>query len=164
MALGFSQKCKADLGGKAFRAYEITCDGSTLTIDASDLDLHMIENVWMASKNDLSSITDLHFAEIADGAGDTTQIAITGAALGDYVMIGCEADLQDQVLTAYVQSAGKVDVRLQNESGGAIDLTEIAFYIKILKRVGLTTQTGKHITFWPALADGDKFTIWAVGY
>jgi len=152
------------LGGRAFRAYEITCDASTTTIDATDLDLKEIENVWMASKNDLSAVATLDFAECSDAVGATSQVTVTGAAIGDYVMVAHEADLVDMNVTAYVQTTDKVDIRVQNESGAAVDLAAGAWYVKILKRVGIETQTGSYITFWPALADGDKFTIWALGY
>lgn len=164
MALTFVQKCKAPLGGRAFRAYEIISDGETCTIDASDLDLTEIENVWLACKNDLSTVATVDFAEIADAAFETTNITVTDAALGDYVMVACEVDLADLTLTGFVQAAGKVDLLLTNESGGAVNIAEKEFYIKILKRVGFSTQTGPYLIFWPPLTSGDKFTIWVIGY
>jgi len=164
MALTFVQKCKAPLGGRAFRAYEITSDGSTVTIDASDLDLAEIENVWLACKNDLSAVATLDFAELADGAGATSQITVTVAALGDYVMVASEIDVTDMLLTAYVQAANTIDLRLQNESGGTLNLDAKAFYVKVLKRIGFSTQTGSYLIFWPPLTSGDKFTIWVIGY
>lgn len=59
---------------------------------------------------------------LADGAGETKSVTVTGAALGDFVLIAPPYDLQDMLLTAYVQATNTVEVRLQNESGGAINL------------------------------------------
>ena len=165
MALVFTQKCKAPFGGRAFRAYEITSDGATTTINASDLDLNYIENVWLASKNDLSATAELDPADLADGESDTTQVSVTGAVLGDFVQVVGSVDCDDCTITASVQSAGKVDILFSHEeSGGNINLGATPFHVRVLKRVGLTTQTGKYITFWPTLTDGDKFTLWCIGY
>jgi hypothetical protein len=59
---------------------------------------------------------------LADGAGTTTTVTVTGAALGDYARASFSLDLQGIVLTAWVSAADTVSVRFQNESGGALDL------------------------------------------
>ncbi len=59
---------------------------------------------------------------LADGAGETNSFTVLGAALGDIAYATAPYDLQDLILTAYVQSANTVETRLQNESTGAIDL------------------------------------------
>lgn len=62
------------------------------------------------------------FASLADGAGETGSITVTGAELGDFVLASISVDLQDMTFTAYVQAADTVEYRLQNESGGIVDL------------------------------------------
>ena len=70
----------------------------------------------------------------ADGAGETkTSITVTGAALGDAVIVAAPYDLQDMIVTAYVQAANTVEVRLQNESGGAIDLASGTWKVKVIR-------------------------------
>lgn len=59
---------------------------------------------------------------LVDGAGATTTVTVTGAALGDYAQASFSLDLQGITLSAYVSSANTVSVRFQNESGGTIDL------------------------------------------
>lgn len=59
---------------------------------------------------------------LADGAGETTSLTVTGAELGDFVMVAPPYDLQDCIAQAYVQAANTVEIRLQNESGAVRDL------------------------------------------
>jgi len=61
-------------------------------------------------------------ASLADGAGATTTITVTGAALGDFVMVSHGVDLQGITVTGYVSATDTVSVRFQNESGGTLDL------------------------------------------
>lgn len=59
---------------------------------------------------------------LADGAGETTTVSVTGAALGDYARASFSNDLQGITVTAWVSAANTVSVRFQNETGGTIDL------------------------------------------
>lgn len=59
---------------------------------------------------------------LADGAGVTTTVTVTGAALGDYAEASFSLDLQGITLTAWVSAADTVSVRFQNETTGTLDL------------------------------------------
>jgi hypothetical protein len=60
---------------------------------------------------------------LIDGAGDTTTVTVTGAALGDLVeCVSFSLNLQGITVTGYVSAADTVSVRFQNESGGTLDL------------------------------------------
>lgn len=73
-------------------------------------------------------------ANLADGAGETkTPIAVTGLAFGDTVSVQAPYDLQDHTVTAYVQAAGVAEARLQNESGGAVDLASGTWTLTVRK-------------------------------
>lgn len=75
----------------------------------------------------------VNIASLADGAGATASITVNGVALGDTVIgVSFEVDLQDITVTAYVQSANTVEVRVQNESGGVIDLDPTTVRLVIL--------------------------------
>ena len=70
---------------------------------------------------------------LADGAGETKSITATGAALGDYVMVSAPYDLQDMTVSAYVQAADTVEIRLQNESGGILDLASGTWRVRVVR-------------------------------
>lgn len=57
-----------------------------------------------------------------DAAGSTHSQRVQGVALGDIVLVSAPYDLQDITVTAYVQAANLVEVRIQNESGNTVDL------------------------------------------
>jgi hypothetical protein len=59
---------------------------------------------------------------LADGAGVTTTVTVTGAAFGHYAEASFSNNLQGITLTAWVSAADTISVRFQNESGGALDL------------------------------------------
>lgn len=59
---------------------------------------------------------------LADGAGATTSVTVTGAALGDFAVASFDKDLQGIIVTPSVSAANTVSVRFQNETGGVIDL------------------------------------------
>jgi parallel beta-helix repeat protein len=70
---------------------------------------------------------------LADGAGVTVTIAVVGAALGDYCEFSAPYSLQGITATAYVSVAGTVSIRLQNETGGTIDLASGIWKARISK-------------------------------
>lgn len=60
---------------------------------------------------------------LVDGDGVTTTVTVTGAAVGDMVDVSFGVDLQGITLTGWVSAADTVSVRFQNETGGAINLS-----------------------------------------
>jgi acetyltransferase-like isoleucine patch superfamily enzyme len=71
-------------------------------------------------------------ASIAAGAELSGTITVTGAALGDFVMIAPGVDLQTLILSATVISANTVEWVLMNETAGAIDLTSSTWNVVVL--------------------------------
>lgn len=74
-------------------------------------------------------------ADLADGVGETiAAVSVSGAALGDYVVVAAPYDLQDLIVTAYVQAANVVEIRIQNENaGGNVDLASGTWKIRVIK-------------------------------
>lgn len=69
---------------------------------------------------------------LLDGAGNTTTITVTGAALGDLVTgVSFSLDLQGVLMTAYVSAANTVAVRFQNETSGTIDLASGTIRVRV---------------------------------
>lgn len=72
-------------------------------------------------------------ASLADGAGETKSVTVTGAALGDAVLVFPPYDLQDMVVSGYVQAADTVEVRLQNEGGATVDLASGTWKVAVIQ-------------------------------
>lgn len=73
-------------------------------------------------------------ASLIDAAGATsTGVTVTGAALGDFVLVAAPYDLQDITVTAYVSAANTVEVRVQNEGAATVDLASGTWKLKVLK-------------------------------
>jgi hypothetical protein len=69
---------------------------------------------------------------LADGAGATTTVTVTGAALGDFVEgVSFSNDLQGITVTGWVSAANTVSVRFQNESGGVLDLASGTLRVRV---------------------------------
>jgi len=72
-------------------------------------------------------------SSLADGAGETKTMTVTGAALGDFVIVSAPYDLSGVSVTAYVSATDTVSIRLQNESGGTVDLASGTWKAKVIK-------------------------------
>jgi Na+/citrate or Na+/malate symporter len=79
----------------------------------------------------------LDVASLVDAAGATSTITATGVVLGDFVLVSFGVDLQGITVTAYVSAADTISVRVQNETGGTIDLASTTVrYVVFDKNVG----------------------------
>jgi hypothetical protein len=70
---------------------------------------------------------------LADGAGVTTTVPVTGAVLGDYAEATFSRDIQGITVSAYVSAADTLSVRFQNESGGTLDLASGTLRARVRK-------------------------------
>ncbi len=76
----------------------------------------------------------VNIASLIDAAGATAAITVNGVALGDIVLgVSFGVDLVDMTVTAYVQAANAVEVRVQNESGATADLASTTVKLIIAK-------------------------------
>lgn len=81
----------------------------------------------------LSGSATFNPASLADGAGTTTTVTVTGAALGDFAEASFSLDLQGITVTAWVSAANTVSVRFQNETGGTLDLASGTLRARVRK-------------------------------
>lgn len=81
----------------------------------------------------LNATATIDPASLLDAAGATSTVTVTGAALGDYVLVAAPYDLQGITVTAYVSAADTVSIRVQNESGATVDLASGTWKVKVLK-------------------------------
>jgi hypothetical protein len=78
----------------------------------------------------------LDAASLADGAGESDTIAVPGVALGDMVLgFSTGVDRAGITITGYVSAADTVTLRVQNESGGTVDLASTAVKL-VVARLG----------------------------
>ena len=61
-------------------------------------------------------------ASLADGAGVSVSVTVVGAALGDRASASFSLDTSGMIISAEVSAANTVVVRIQNETGGVLDI------------------------------------------
>lgn len=60
---------------------------------------------------------------LLDAAGATSTMTVTGVVLGKFAVdVIAPYDLQGLTVTGYVSAANTVAIRIQNETGGTVDL------------------------------------------
>ena len=65
----------------------------------------------------------LDAGSLSDGAGETDTVAVPGVAIGDMVLgASFGVDVAGLSVTGYVSAANVVSLRVQNESGGTVNL------------------------------------------
>ncbi|WP_181149598.1 hypothetical protein [Ensifer aridi] len=89
---------------------------------------------WRELPQTLTGSTTWDPVSLVDGAGVTQNVTVTGAALGDFCVPSFSLNIQGMILTAHVTSADTVTVRLQNETGGTIDLGSGTLRVAVIKQ------------------------------
>ena len=72
-------------------------------------------------------------ASLADGVGASQTFTVPGAALGDFVLVAGSVSFAGITVTGYVSAANTVTVRVQNESGGVVDLASMTWYLLVMR-------------------------------
>ncbi len=80
-------------------------------------------------------------ASLVDGAGATGTVTVAGAALGDFAEVSFGVSLQGITCTAFVSAADTVSFRLQNETGGTIDLASTTVRALVRKASAFDAET-----------------------
>lgn len=89
----------------------------------------MFQDMWKVT-------CTLDAGSLADGAGETDTITVPGVALGD-IVLGASFSVDEAGLsvTGYVSAANTVSLRIQNESGGTVDLASATVRV-VVGRLG----------------------------
>ena len=127
----------------------LTAEGGTLTLDLGD---GTDPDGWLDGINGNSAALNLYKTlhgtgtldptSLIDGAGETLEITVTGAALGDFVRVAAPYDLQDLTVSAYVSAADTVQVRIQNESTATVDLASGVWKAEVTSGTALYNRSG----------------------
>lgn len=125
-------------GGSVAANQVISVTGTDLVLPpagVAELWWDVTDNKWRGwiQQDRISGSATYDPASLADGAGATTTVTVTGAALGDFAEASFSLDLQGILLTAWVSAANTVSVRFQNETGGVIDLASGTLRARIRK-------------------------------
>jgi len=72
-------------------------------------------------------------ASLADGAQEAKDVTVTGAALGDFVLVGAGVDVTDLLVSATVTATNTVTVVIANETGDAVDLDSSTWYVEVIQ-------------------------------
>ena len=70
----------------------------------------------------LTGSTTWDAGNLVDGAGESKDVTVTGAALGDFAVASLGVDIVDMLVTCNVTATNTATIRIQNETGGAVDL------------------------------------------
>jgi hypothetical protein len=85
---------------------------------------------WMRG---LSGTVVWNPGDLADGDQETSSsITVSGAELGDFVLVSAPYDLQGLQATAHVDAADSVKISLVNETGGNVNLVSGTWKVKVL--------------------------------
>ena len=89
----------------------------------------MFQDMWKVT-------CTLDAGSLADGAGETDTITVPGVALGD-IVLGASFSVDEAGLsvTGYVSAADTVSLRIQNESGGTVNLASATVRV-VVGRLG----------------------------
>lgn len=71
------------------------------------------------------------FGSLADAAEVSEDVTVTGAALGDFAIASMGVDIVDLNVTAAVTAANTATVRLENQTGGAVDLASTTLRVLV---------------------------------
>jgi len=89
MALTFSEKFRAGIGGKAWRCYEVTHDDSTTAMSASSFDLNKIEFAMLSPGTQASApAANLTMTVAASGLTADFSEALKVASITPVIVIG----------------------------------------------------------------------------
>lgn len=83
--------------------------------------------------------TAVNIASILDGDEAAADVTVTGAQLGDFVLVSAELDAQNLVISGNVRAANTVEVTVANNTGGTIDLASATFRVLVLSKDAFDT-------------------------
>jgi hypothetical protein len=92
-----------------------------------------VGTAWYNQPNGLKASATLDFPDTGAQLSADLTITVTGAAVGDIVMLGTPVQLANSTYTAFVSAANTVTVRLNNYSAGNINPASGTFKVYVIK-------------------------------
>ena len=104
-------------------------DHQHLGFDASRIRIQNLDSVFFKQ-------AVINPANLAAGTGETDTITnVSGASLGDFVLVAPPYDTQGLTVTGWVSAAGTVKIRIQNGTAGAVDLASGTWRVLVLRKI-----------------------------
>ncbi|MAG24802.1 hypothetical protein CMI47_04410 [Candidatus Pacearchaeota archaeon] len=75
-------------------------------------------------------------AAFADDESQVVSVTVTGAAVGDFVLVSPGVDMQEGLISATVISANTVEIVIGHVGGDSTDLASSTWYGVVLKKGG----------------------------
>jgi hypothetical protein len=72
--------------------------------------------------------------DIADGNEATADVTVTGANMGDFVLVSSSLDVKNLSLVGQVTAAGVVTVQLGNWTGGTLDVLTPTIHVMVFTK------------------------------
>lgn len=72
--------------------------------------------------------------DIADGNEATADVTVSGASMGDFVLVSSSLDVKDLSLVGQVTANGVVTVQFGNWTGGTLDVLTPTIYVMVFTR------------------------------
>jgi len=85
-------------------------------------------------------------ASIANSAEEAKDVTVTGAVLGDFVLVSASIDITDLTLVGQVTAADTVTCQLLNNTGGAIDLGSMTVAVRVLPAASFAAAAALTVT------------------
>ena len=117
-------------------------DNSTL-LNAFLTDITAIRTVLAGI---LTGSTTWDVGSLVDAAGESKDVTVTGAVLGDFAIASLGVDTVDMLVTATVTAADTVTVRVQNESGSTVDLASTTVRVVVLPFASFAAPSALTVT------------------
>lgn len=73
-------------------------------------------------------------SSLSDAAGETTTVTVPGVVLGDACIASLGVDAAGMTVTCYISAADTASVRVQNESGGTVNLASTTLRVFIFRK------------------------------
>ncbi|MDB6036015.1 MAG: hypothetical protein JWM16_6353 [Verrucomicrobiales bacterium] len=110
-----------------------TRDTAIAAVVASVASLTTTVNTKISTALTLTGTATYDPPSLADGAGTTTTVTVTGAVLGDMALASFSLTTSGITITAWVSASDTVSVRFQNESGGVLDIASGTLKAAVLR-------------------------------
>lgn len=83
---------------------------------------------------------------IANGAMESKDITVTGAAIGDFVLASMGVDVVDLGVVAQVTATNTVTVTLLNNTGGSVNLASTTVRVAVLPRAAFVAPAAATVS------------------
>lgn len=156
--------CLVVVGDSNWSGYGLS--GSGDSIEGGSSPFGIVNQALGANKppafSTLSGVVTYDATSLDDGVGETTTVSVWGAALGDTAVAALGVSTAGITVTANVTAANTVSVRVQNESGGTLDLASTDLHVTVIKREPASHNQGWTTRAW-AIAGEVLTTYTTVG-